>query len=32
VVEAMTANRDVRWLDPHEAIAMNLVTRPVGGP
>jgi len=32
VVEAMTANRDVRWLDPQEAIAMNLVTDPVRGP
>jgi hypothetical protein len=32
VVEAMTANRDVRWLDPQEAIAMKLVTDPVRGP
>jgi hypothetical protein len=32
VVEAMTANRDVRWLEPQEAIAMKLVTDPVRGP
>jgi hypothetical protein len=32
VVEAMTANRDVRWLEPEEAIAMKLVTVPVRGP
>jgi hypothetical protein len=29
IVEAMTATRDVRWLDAHEAAAMNLVTEPV---
>jgi hypothetical protein len=30
VVEAMSATRDVRWLNPTEALAMNLVTEPVG--
>ena len=32
VVEAMSQTRDVRWLDPKEALAMNLVTDPVGRP
>jgi hypothetical protein len=30
VVEAMSQTRDVRWLDPKEALAMNLITNPVG--
>ena len=30
VVEAMSETRDVRWLDPKQALAMNLVTDPVG--
>lgn len=30
VVEAMSETRDVRWLDPKEALAMNLVTDPAG--
>jgi len=30
VVEAMSETSDVRWLDPKEALAMNLVTDPVG--
>ena len=29
IVEAMSATRDVRWLDVREAAAMNLVTKPV---
>jgi hypothetical protein len=32
VVEAMSQTRDVRWLDPKEALAMNLITNPVGRP
>lgn len=32
VVEAMSETRDIRWLGPREAIAMNLVTDPVGKP
>jgi hypothetical protein len=32
VVEAMSATRDVRWLDVREAAAMNLVTQPVAKP
>ena len=32
VVEAMSQTREVRWLDPKEALAMNLVTDPVGRP
>ncbi len=32
VVEAMTATRNVRWLDDSEAAAMNLVTTPVRKP
>ena len=32
VVEAMSQTRDVRWLDAREAVAMNLVTDPVGRP
>jgi hypothetical protein len=30
VVEAMSATRDIRWLDPAEAVKMNLVTAPLG--
>jgi hypothetical protein len=30
VVEAMSASRDVRWLSQAEALAMNLVTEPIG--
>jgi len=29
IVEAMSATRDVRWLDVREAAAMNLVTEPL---
>jgi hypothetical protein len=32
VVEAMSQTREVRWLDPKEALAMNLVTDPIGQP
>jgi hypothetical protein len=32
VVEAMSQTRDVRWLDPKEALAMNLITDPIGRP
>lgn len=32
VVEAMSETRDVRWLAPREASAMNLVTDPIGKP
>jgi hypothetical protein len=32
VVEAMSQTRDVRWLDAREALAMNLITDPVGRP
>ncbi len=32
VVEAMSQTSDVRWLGPREALAMNLVTTPLGGP
>lgn len=30
VVEAMSATREVRWLSPTEALAMNLTTEPIG--
>jgi len=30
VVEAMSQTREVRWLAPKEALAMNLITDPVG--
>jgi len=30
VVEAMSQTREVRWLDPKQALAMNLITEPVG--
>ena len=32
VVEAMSQTREVRWLEPKEALAMNLITDPVDGP
>ena len=32
VVEAMSQTREVRWLEPKEALAMNLITDPVGRP
>lgn len=32
VVEAMSQTRNVRWLDPKEALAMNLITDPVERP
>lgn len=32
VVEAMSETRDVRWLDPREASAMNLITDPMARP
>jgi hypothetical protein len=32
IVEAMSETRDIRWLAPKEALAMNLVTDPVGRP
>ena len=30
VVEAMSATRDIRWLEPAEALKMSLITDPVG--
>jgi hypothetical protein len=30
VVEEMSQTRDVRWLNPKAALAMNLITDPVG--
>jgi hypothetical protein len=30
VVEAMSATRDIRWLEPAEALKMNLITEPIG--
>jgi hypothetical protein len=32
IVEAMSETREIRWLGPKEALAMNLVTDPVGRP
>jgi hypothetical protein len=32
VVEEMSQTRDVRWLDPKQALAMNLITDPIGKP
>jgi hypothetical protein len=32
VVEEMSQTREVRWLDPKQALAMNLVTEPLGRP
>lgn len=32
IVEAMSETRDIRWLDPKQALAMNLITAPLGKP
>jgi hypothetical protein len=32
VVEAMSETKDIRWLDPKQAAAMNLITDPIGRP
>ncbi|XIA65343.1 hypothetical protein ACFIOY_02950 [Bradyrhizobium sp. TZ2] len=32
IVEAMSETRDIRWLSPKQALAMNLITEPVGKP
>jgi len=32
VVEAMSETREIRWLSPKDALAMNLVTDPLGKP
>lgn len=32
IVEAMSQTRDIRWLDIRQALAMNLITDPVGRP
>lgn len=32
IVEAMSQTSDIRWLSPKEALALNLVTRPVDRP
>ena len=32
IVEAMSETRDIRWLSPKQALAMNLVTDPLGKP
>lgn len=32
IVEAMSETRDIRWLSPQQALAMNLVTDPLGKP
>ncbi len=32
IVEAMSETRDIRWLSPKQALAMNLVTDPLGQP
>jgi hypothetical protein len=32
VVEAMSETREIRWLAPKDALAMNLITDPVGRP
>ena len=32
VVEAMSETREIRWLSPKDALAMNLVTDPLGRP
>jgi len=31
IIEAMSATRDVRWLDPAEALKMHLITDPIRG-
>jgi hypothetical protein len=32
IVEAMSETRDIRWLSPKQALAMNLITDPLGKP
>ena len=32
IVEAMSETREIRWLSPRQALAMNLVTDPLGKP
>jgi hypothetical protein len=32
IVTAMSETKDIRWLDPKEASAMNLITDPIGRP
>ena len=32
IVEAMSETREIRWLSPNQALAMNLVTDPLGKP
>lgn len=32
IVEAMSETREIRWLSPQQALAMNLVTDPLGKP
>lgn len=32
IVEAMSETKDIRWLAPKEALAMNLITDPIGRP
>jgi len=32
MVAAMSETREIRWLAPREALAMNLITDPVGRP
>jgi hypothetical protein len=32
IVEAMSETREIRWLSPKQALAMNLVTEPLGKP
>ena len=32
VIEAMSATREVRWLNPAEALQMHLITDPIGNP
>jgi hypothetical protein len=32
IVEAMSETREIRWLSPKQALAMNLVTDPIGTP
>ena len=32
IVEAMSETKDIRWLAPKEALAMSLITDPIGKP
>ena len=32
IVEAMSETREIRWLSPKQALAMNLITDPLGRP